>query len=231
VRILIKPKVGAASLFYLLEAGGRPLDIGPSVFDYGETGDLVPAFATFYARHLETAFTRGVPRSYREVWERQAGIRGRVYLPAQRRLAGLPPPAECRCDDYTADIPLNRVLRAAAACLLRFPGVTIPTRQALQRLAARLEEAGPCTAADLRQATLFTRLNEHCRPAEHLARMVMGGTSLLHDAGTAGAAVTSAERGTSTASTSSSRKLSAQLTGILSDSLRIGAVAGHHANI
>jgi 5-methylcytosine-specific restriction enzyme subunit McrC len=189
VRILIKPKVSTASLFYLLEAGGRPLDTGAAVFDYGETSDLVPAFATFYARHLETALSRGVARSYQEVGERLAGIRGRVDLPAQRRLAGLPLPAECRFDDYTADIPLNRILRGAATRLLRLPGVTIPTRQALQRLAARLEEAGPCTAADLRQATFFTRLNEHCRPAEHLARMVLGGSSLLHAAGTAGAAV------------------------------------------
>jgi hypothetical protein len=55
---------------------------------------------------------------------------------------GLPLPAECRFDEYTADILLNRILRGAAVRLLRLPGVTIPTRQALQRLAARLGEAG-----------------------------------------------------------------------------------------
>lgn len=51
VRILITPKVSTANLFYLLEASGNPVDIGPAVFDYDKTRDLIPSFATFYARH------------------------------------------------------------------------------------------------------------------------------------------------------------------------------------
>jgi len=189
VRILIKPKVATANLFYLLEVGRQPLDIGAAVFDYEQTSDLIPSFATFFARHLETALTRGVPRAYRETQERLAGIRGRVDLPAQLRLAGLPLPAECRFDEYTADIPLNRILHGAAVRLLRLPGVAIPTRQALQRLAARLGEADLPSPADLRARTTFTRLTEHCRPAEHLARMVLGSSSLLDAVGATGAAV------------------------------------------
>jgi 5-methylcytosine-specific restriction enzyme subunit McrC len=189
VRILITPKVATANLFYLLEASGQPLAVGAATFDYEQASDLIPSFATFFARHLETALTQGVPRAYHETQERLAGIRGRVDLPAQLRLAGLPLPAECRFDDYTGDTPLNRILRGAAARLLRLPGVTIPTRQALQRLTAQLGEAGPPSPADLHSRTVFTRLNEHCRPAEHLARMILGNTSLLDAAGAAGAAV------------------------------------------
>ena len=189
LRILIRPKVSTANLFHLLEAGSRSLRVGPEVFDYEETEDLLPAFATFFARHLETALSRGVPRAYRELHERVAGIRGRVDLPAQLRLAGLPLPVECRFDEYTGDIALNRILQGATIRLLRLPGVTITTRQALQRLAARLEEAGSLTPIDLRSETVFTRLNEHCRPAERLARMVLGGSSLLDAVGAAGAAV------------------------------------------
>ena len=81
------------------------------------------------------------------------------------------------------------MLRSAALRLLRLPGVTVPTRQALQRLAALLGEAGPCTPQDLRTPTAFTRLDEHCRPAEHLARMVLGNQTLRCAAGTAGASV------------------------------------------
>lgn len=189
IRILIKPKIETANLFYLLEAGGRPLDVGPATFDYEATGDLIPSFATFFARHLETALTRGVPRAYRETQERLAGIRGRVDLPAQLRLAGLPLPAECRFDEYTEDIPLNRILHGAAERLLRLPRVTIPTRQALQRLVSRLGEAGLPAPADLRTPATFTRLTEHCRAAEHLARMVLGASSLLDAVGATGAAV------------------------------------------
>ena len=46
VRVLIKPKIETANLFYLLEARGQPLDVGPAVFDYETTGDLIPSFAT-----------------------------------------------------------------------------------------------------------------------------------------------------------------------------------------
>ena len=67
--------------------------------------------------------------------------------------------------------------------------VSVPTRRALQRLAAVLGEASPCTPQDMRIPTVFTRLDEHCRPAERLARMVLGNQTLRCTAGTAGAAV------------------------------------------
>jgi 5-methylcytosine-specific restriction enzyme subunit McrC len=189
VRILITPKVDTANLFYLLEASGKPVDIGPAAFDYDTTRDLIPSFATFYARHLEKALGHGVPRAYQETQERLPGIRGRVDLPAQLRLAGLPIPAECRFDEYTADTRLARVLRGAALRLLRLPGVTVPTRQALQRLAAMLGEAGPCTPEDIHVPTVFTRLDNHCRPAERLARMILGNETLRGSTGTADAGV------------------------------------------
>lgn len=87
-------------------------------------------------------------------------------LSAQLRLAGLPIPAECRFDENTADTGLTRVLCGAALRLLRLPGVTVPTKQALQRLGAMLGEAGPCTPEDIRVPAIFTRLDEHCHPAE-----------------------------------------------------------------
>jgi 5-methylcytosine-specific restriction enzyme subunit McrC len=189
VRILIIPKVTTANLFYLLEAGGDPVKVGPAAFDYDTTRDLIPSFATFYARHLEKVLSRGVSRAYAEIQERLPGIRGRVDLPAQLRLAGVPIPTECRFDEYTADIRLNRILRGAAARLLRLPGVTQSTRQALQRLVGLLAESGPCTPADLAGPTVFTRLNEHYRSAERLARMVLGNETLLGSTGSAAAGV------------------------------------------
>jgi 5-methylcytosine-specific restriction enzyme subunit McrC len=189
VRVLIMPKVGIANFFYLLEASGDPVDIGPAVFDYDKTRDLIPSFATFYARHLENALARGIPRAYQGVRESVPGIRGRVDLPAQIRLAGLPIPAECSFDDFTADTRLNRILRAAAERLLGLGGVTVLSRKALQRLVAALRECGRLRPEDLRSPVVFTRLNEHCRPAERLARMVLANETLQGAAGAAGAGV------------------------------------------
>jgi 5-methylcytosine-specific restriction enzyme subunit McrC len=72
---------------------------------------------------------------------------------------------------------------------VRLPDVTFSTRQALRQLGGRLEEAGALRPTDLWADTVFTRLNEHCRPAEGLARIVLGGSSLLDAVGTTGAAV------------------------------------------
>jgi 5-methylcytosine-specific restriction enzyme subunit McrC len=189
VQLLIRPKVTTANLFYLLESGGKALSLGAEVFDYDSTGDLIPSFATFYARHLELALAAGIPREYREEEERLPTIRGRVNVPAQRRLAGLALPVECQFDDYTGDTQLTRILRAAAVRLLRLPGVTVTTRQALQQASVRLSEASALAPEDVRNDTRFTRLNKHCRPAERLARLVLGGSTLLDAEGTAGAAV------------------------------------------
>lgn len=188
VRILIKPKVAATNLFYLLEAGGRTLRLDPAVFDYQHTLDLVPAFATFFAQHLEAALSKGTAREYRAHQERVMGVRGRVDLSAQLRLAGLAIPTECRFDEYNADTQLNRILLAGVTRLRRLPGVTVGTRQALQALAARLEEVGGLAPADLRSPTRFTRLNQHCQPAEQLARLVLASATLLDAAGESAAA-------------------------------------------
>ena len=188
LQVLIKPKVEIANLFLLLEASGRSLPLGPAVFDYERSNDLVPAFATFYAQHLETALARGITRAYQERQHRLVGLRGRLDIPAQRRLAGLAAPVECRYDEYSPDTQLNRLLLAAVSRLRRLPGVTVTTRQALQALATRLEGVGAVRPADLKTPTRFSRLDEHCRTAEHLARIVLQSASVRNETGTAGAA-------------------------------------------
>jgi 5-methylcytosine-specific restriction enzyme subunit McrC len=188
VRVLINPKVPTANLLYLLEADGKPLKLGDTTFDYDEFSDLVPAFATFYVHQLERAIIQGLPRAYRETQECLPVIRGRIDLHRQLRSAGLPLPTGCRFDDYTANTQLNRILLGAALRMLRFPGVTVGTRQRLQRLIAQFQDVGEPEPADLRSSTVFSRLNEHCRQPERLARMILGTTSVLDAAGSVSAA-------------------------------------------
>lgn len=183
VRVLIRPKVSIVNLFYLLEADGQPLAVDEAIFEYQRTSDLIPSFAMFFARHLDTALGKGVPRSYVELEQRTMGVRGRISLSAQRRRAGLALPLECRFDEYTADIPLNRILRAATVRLLCLPGVAVATRGRLRRHAGGLDEAADLRATDLQTRIAFTRLTPHCRPTEQLARVVLGGSSLLDDVG------------------------------------------------
>jgi 5-methylcytosine-specific restriction enzyme subunit McrC len=189
VRILVTPKVSTANLFYMLEAGDRTLEVGAEQFEYNQTNDLVPSFATFYARHLERIASAGIPRAYVERHDRLLAPRGRVDLPSQRRSMGLPLPVACRVDEYTADVPLNRILRAAAERLARLPGVTLDSRRALRSWIAAYPDIGPLRQADLAMRRTFTRLDSHCRPAARLARLVLAGSGLMARIGTAGAGV------------------------------------------
>ena len=179
VRVLVRPKVSNANLFHLLEAGGQALDVRPEAFEYEKTGDLMPSFATFFARLAETALGRGVHRAYDEREEPVLTIRGRVAVATQQRQIGLPLPIVCRYDEYTADVPLNRIVKAAATRLSRLRGVTSTTRSALASILARLEEVSSLQGPDLRLPTVFNRLNTHYRPVERLARMVLHGSTLL----------------------------------------------------
>lgn len=187
-KVLIRPKVRGANLFHMLEADGAPLGLGDDSYGYDTAGDLVPAFATFYARQLERALGRGVVRGYVEHEEDLAGIRGRVDLRAQTRFAGRALPAACRFDELTADTKLNRIVAGAAQRLVRLPGVTHPTRRALLAALPAFEGVGPVQPGDLATATTHTRLDAHFRPVERLARLVLERTSILDAAGARNAA-------------------------------------------
>lgn len=179
VSVLVRPKVSNANLFHLLEAGGQALDIRPEAFEYERTGDLVPSFATFFARVAEAALGRGVYRSYEGRDEQLLTIRGRVDVTAQQRSAGLPLPVVCRYDEYTADVALNRIVKAATGRLSRLKGVTSSTRSALASVLARMEEVSALDGPEVRTRTVLTRVNAHYRSVERLSRMVLGGSSLL----------------------------------------------------
>ena len=186
-RILIRPKVAAANLFHMLEAGGKAVAVRPEVFEYERSGDLLPAFATFYASALERGLARGLPREYHEFDGRLVALRGRVDTKEQLRFGGLPVPVACRFDEHTPDIQVNRIVRGAAEVLLRLPGVSVMTRQTLSRLVAQLVAVSAVRPSDLSTATRFSRLNSHLETADRLARLVLAGSGITNRAGGEGA--------------------------------------------
>ena len=162
LRLLVRPKVSDANLFHLLEPSGEALDLGPEQFEYGRTRDLLAAFATFYARQLEQALARGIVRL-------RAGRRAVDGDPRSARPARSAPLGRPRA---SGALQLRRVLDRhaaqsdpppAAVRMTRLPGTATTTRQALIRLAGRLDEAGDASAGDLRTSTTFTRLDQHSR--------------------------------------------------------------------
>lgn len=186
-RLLIRPKVTGANFFHMLEAGGDALDVDPSLFDYAAVDDLVAAFATFYARLLERTLARGISRRYVAESDRLVAMRGRFDVRGQIALAGLPLPVACTFDEHTPDVPVSRVVRAAAERLLRVPRVVAGTRQLLGSLIGRLDDVGPLRFGDVERSSTLDRLDAHYGPVLRLARLVLSGSSITDAPATFGA--------------------------------------------
>ena len=179
--VLVRPKVPLHNVFTLLDAG-LPADAWRSeTFLYGADRDLLPAFAAVFARSVEGAISQGLLHAYREHQEDLISLRGRMDLARVVRRSGVAYPMPSRFDEFTVDIPENRILRAAVRRLRRIPGVPVPAAQALARVLARLEGVDDVhvEGGDVDRAVVYTRLNEHYRPALRLADLVLGGASLL----------------------------------------------------
>jgi 5-methylcytosine-specific restriction enzyme subunit McrC len=180
VELRITPKIGIRRLLWLLghaqdPDGWRDEDVVP----LAAVDDLVAALAVSFLAATRRALAAGVLQGYRTIEEALPVLRGRLREADQlRRRLGIAVPLEVRYDDYTLDIPENRILLAAALRLLRIPGLPMATQIGLRRVLTTLADVTPLTPGDTPPATADTRLSRRYQPALRLARLVLAGRSL-----------------------------------------------------
>ncbi len=180
----IRPKLAIPKLLFLLAYSLQPQGWRDAITGMKEELDVVDALASGFAFHAERAINQGLLRGYVAVEERRNDLRGRIRFGDQlARLPGLPLPLEVSYDDFTADIPENRLLRTAIERLLVLPRIAPQARARLLRLRAVLQEANPLP--DQRRVNLptITRLNKRYEAALVLGKLVLDGTSLRQDRG------------------------------------------------
>ena len=179
LQVLVRPKIPLRNLFLLLEVGLRERDWRDEATRYETTGDLLPALVSFFARAAETTLARGLYHSYRERRDRLVAMRGRIDIERQLTRPGVVIPTACRFTDFTADLIENSYMKAAVSRSLRVAGVQPVDRRRLMQHLVTLEDVG-----DVRhhpfdyEDVVFTRLNEHYRPALRLARLVLENLTL-----------------------------------------------------
>lgn len=179
IHVLVRPKIPLRNLFLLLEVGLREQDWRDEATLYETSHDLLPALVSFFARTAETTLARGLYHSYREQHDRLVALRGRVDVARQLTRPGVAIPTACRFTEFTADLVDNSYLKAAVSRSLRVAGVQSADRHRLMRHLVTLEDVGdvrhrPSDFDDV----VFTRLNEHYRPALRLARLVLENLTL-----------------------------------------------------
>lgn len=178
IEVRIAPKIDIHRLLFLVGyAPGRGDWREPEV-DAAEYPDLLPAVAYAFVRAAERALRQGVLLGYRPAEEALATVRGRIRETEQfGRRYGLPLPLEVRYDDYTLDVPENRLLLAAALRLLRLPRVPAEVRQPLHRLRLRLDGVSDVPRGGPMPLWRPSRLNARYHTALGLAELVLRGGS------------------------------------------------------
>jgi 5-methylcytosine-specific restriction enzyme subunit McrC len=179
LEVHIAPKVSIDRLLFLVGYATAGRHWRDDDVRLGEAPQLVPVLAEALWRQTERALRQGLLQGYRTVDESSPVLRGRLREADQmHRHRGQPWPLEIRHDEFTTDIPENRILRSAAHRMLRVPRVSAAARQRLRHLAARLGDAGLLPPGLPVPAWFPSRLNTRYQPALRLAELVLRTTSI-----------------------------------------------------
>jgi len=178
--ISIKPKFSIPNLLFLISFALNPKawkDIG---FDFKEENAILEAIIPGFVHQVRRAVARGVLHGYVTKEEALNMLRGRIRIDEQlRRRYGRLPPIEVAYDDYTPDIEVNRLIKAALARLRRLQIKNGNVRSSLHSFDVALTEV---SSVDYRGLPLpevaFNRLNAHYEPAVRLAKLILRATSL-----------------------------------------------------
>jgi 5-methylcytosine-specific restriction enzyme subunit McrC len=173
VEVRPKAKVRLDRLLFLLgyaqNPGFRPDDVAADA-----DRDLFSALAETLARLGERALSRGALSGYVHVDASLRTVRGRVRVSDQMsRRPGMLLPLEVSYDEFTIDIPENRILRAALRRILQLPRLSATMRGRLAHLDSQLDGVALLRAGAQLPAWSESRANAHYRPALRLAELIL----------------------------------------------------------
>lgn len=184
--IWIDTKIPVSNVLYLLSYARDISGWSPEAAGFAQERYLVGAIAHGFLRHATAALRPSVLKGYIAVDDALHGVKGRMRTGAQvsRRFA-LPLPVEVTFDDFTVDIPENRVLKAAASRLLLVSGLSPTVVARLRELLLILRDVGEFHGSA--NSILYNRLNQRYRDAIRLASLILEGASITYRKGTVSA--------------------------------------------
>jgi 5-methylcytosine-specific restriction enzyme subunit McrC len=177
--VTIKPKIPVGQVMFLMSYALDPVRWQSSGFDFAELSALVEAIAPGFVRHVEHATRKGLLQGYRTEEAALTTLRGRIRVDDQlRRRHGIIPPIEVRYDEFTVDIEVNRLLKAAVAALRRLRLRSPSARVGLRALDSVLQPVSEVRYDRRRLPEIaWSRLNGHYRTAAELAKLIVASSS------------------------------------------------------
>jgi 5-methylcytosine-specific restriction enzyme subunit McrC len=178
LQVVIQPKIDIGRLIFLMGYARNPSWWRDDRVRLEPASDLPEALADAFVRLARRALEQGLLTGYTTVEETLPVLRGRIREADQvRRRWGLGIPLEVRYDDYTVDIPENRLLLAAVETLLRSSRSVVRHKAGLQRLRLQLADVTPLQRGAVRPRWTASRLNARYVPALEIAELVLAGHS------------------------------------------------------
>lgn len=179
VEIHIRPKVTIPRLLFLAGYARHGTTWRSEAVHAPEADGLVPALAQILWRQAEQAIRQGLLPGYLTVEEASPVLRGRLRETAHlHRHHGLPLPLEIRHDEFTTDIPENRILRSAIERMLTVPGVDPQSALMLRRTLRAFADVTPIPRGDPIPVWLPARLNARYHAALRIAELVLRAASV-----------------------------------------------------
>lgn len=171
--IVVTPKVSIPRLLfmigYALNPGFRPENI-----EGVQADGLWGIVAETLCRHAERALLNGVLTGYATEHSTSTVIRGRIRVGDQiTARPGRMLPVEISHDEYTMDIPENRILRAATRRMLAVPRINEKVRRRLGHVESQLLAISPLTPGAPVPRWRPSRLNARYQPALRIADLVL----------------------------------------------------------
>ena len=181
LQIVIRPKIPPNHFCYLASRS----DLLPRIEDLETSlvqgSDFIELVVRWFLKSLERLLRKDLARGYTDRTEELAVVRGRV-VPIETTLLLLQGKARALCDfeDFTEDIPINRVLRAAAGRVAASPLLAMSLRSRARAVLCRLGETGPLRATDVHARVERLTQRYTCALAFAKQLLGMGGMQLEH---------------------------------------------------
>ncbi len=116
--VVIEPKLDISRVIYLASYAMGAFNLREESFNFPSAPTLVEALALALTSAARRAFARGLLHGYRTEQDALRTVRGRIDMAEQlRRRFDALVPVEVQYDEFTDDIPANRLVKAAADLL------------------------------------------------------------------------------------------------------------------
>ena len=175
----VQPKIGIGRVMFLISYALDRVRARLPMVDVGLEPTVHEAMAALFVAMCDTALRPGVLQGYQVREEALGVLRGRIRFDDQlRNHFGRTPPIEVRYDEFTEDIELNRMLKAAVRRLRPLPLRSPELRRRLHHIEHLLENVSwvEYDRTNVPEPTI-DRLSERYRPAIALARLILNATS------------------------------------------------------